>query len=164
MLKNHRRRPGRRLSALALMSGLTLASQIIPIEVAEAGEAAGFWTRSSRVDTTVDVLPGGLFEYNYKVVNTSRRSIDGEQFGEPVIVDWELPYFDDYGIDLNDARHLAGRLGRGHRDHRHAQTGNRLGRDRQLAGSGRRLLFRCRQSLYHGHPGAALVQPVFCRQ
>ncbi|MCP3867852.1 MAG: PEP-CTERM sorting domain-containing protein [Gammaproteobacteria bacterium] len=63
---------------------------------------------SSRVDTDTNDIGGGLRSYEYTVVNTSDSFgiPEGAQAfalpvfeGTPVIVDWELPWFDDGDID-----------------------------------------------------------------
>lgn len=95
--------PRRGRPTLALLSGLTLACQFGFLAPAEAGAPSGSWVRSSQVDATVSPAGAG-FEYQYTVVNTSEFVPGGiDEIGglnEPVIVDWELPYFDDFNIDL----------------------------------------------------------------
>lgn len=77
--------------------------------IAQAGDLIRGWERDSQVtDSVTD--NGGVFSYDYTVINTSSRcdilsgnpfcelEFDGEVFLEPVIVDWELPWFDDAAI------------------------------------------------------------------
>ena len=55
------------------------------------------WEPSSQVTDTV-TQNGSKWEYSFTVKNTSALSLNGNLETEPVIVDWEIPYFDDAGI------------------------------------------------------------------
>ncbi len=91
-------------NALAMASVLFVAPSLV-----HAGIAFNGWERDSRVtDSVTD--SAGTFSYEYTVINTSFRcnvnptnpecenEFDGEVFAEPIIIDWELPYFDDAAI------------------------------------------------------------------
>ena len=76
-----------------LAAGLLL----VPTMDAVAGNG-GLWERASQVTDVVTNNGGGSWTYNYTVHNTSSVQPDGELRDEPVIVDWELPWFIDAGI------------------------------------------------------------------
>lgn len=78
---------------LAILVGSTVS-----IQTAQAGVAAGGWTRSSTVDSTVTNNGNGTWTYAYTVNNTSLQN--GGPDAQPILVDWELPWFGDAGIDL----------------------------------------------------------------
>lgn len=88
---------------LALTGALALAGVIAPAEQALAGLAAPNWSQASHVSDVVTNNGDGTWTYNYTVHNDSTS--DSTFYGgvdsvppEPVIVDWELPYFNDAGI------------------------------------------------------------------
>ncbi len=63
---------------------------------ATAGVAAG-WTRNSTVTDSVTDNGNGTWTYGYTVNNTSLQD-GGNDPEQPLIVDWELPWFGDAGI------------------------------------------------------------------
>jgi len=63
---------------------------------AEAGISAG-WERSSHVEDNVIDNSDGTWSYEFTVFNDSFFSGYGG-FEQPLINDWELPFFDDMGI------------------------------------------------------------------
>lgn len=64
---------------------------------AQAG-VNGPWTRDSRVSDQVINNQDGTWDYRYTVKNTSKVSQTGADLDQPIIVDWELPWFGDAGI------------------------------------------------------------------
>lgn len=64
---------------------------------AHAGTTVAGWTRSSQVGDAVVDNGNGTWTYNYTVRNTSQQN-GGPDFLEPIVVDWELPWFGDAGI------------------------------------------------------------------
>jgi hypothetical protein len=109
-----RQRLALRLSPPALCAVVLLAA--VAETLAGGTPPAPQWTRSSKVETAVSDNGNGTFTYEYTVFNTSMdvsfiptANGNGELFpNEPVIVDWELPYFDDAGFDLSDVLSPAG--------------------------------------------------------
>jgi len=88
-------------SLLGMAAALTLT-----FSTAHAGAPfGGLWDRSSLVEDDVSES-GGVFTYNYTVINTSTRcaefgpGCDFHEGGDPLIIDWELPYFTDSSINL----------------------------------------------------------------
>ena len=65
---------------------------------AHAGVSQGLWTRASHVGDTVTDNGNGTWDYGYTVFNDSFADMYGTDPFEPLIVDWELPYFSDAGI------------------------------------------------------------------
>jgi len=78
---------------------MILVISTVVIQPAEAGVAGIGWTRSSTVDSTVTNNNNGTWTYGYTVNNTSQFSEVGPD-PEPILVDWELPWFGDAGIDV----------------------------------------------------------------
>ncbi len=67
---------------------------------ASAGIGEVPWTRASSVTGDVTDNTDGTWAYDYTVYNDSfEDSTYGEYGGTPIIIDWELPWFDDAGID-----------------------------------------------------------------
>lgn len=60
------------------------------------------WERKSHVSDTVVDNQNGTYTYTYTVHNDSDQNPNGTDELEPFVVDWELPYFDDAGFDIND--------------------------------------------------------------
>lgn len=79
---------------------MALVVSTVAMQPAEAGVPAGGWTRSSTVDSTVTNNNNGTWTYGYTVNNTSLFTAQGLEPNQPVLVDWELPWFGDAGIDL----------------------------------------------------------------
>ena len=74
----------------------TLAFCLGAAQPASAGINGG-WTRSSSVTATVADIGGGAWRYAYTVKNTSQFDEIGPD-PRPILVDWELPWFDDANI------------------------------------------------------------------
>lgn len=69
---------------------------------ASAGVGEVPWTRASSVIGDVTDNNDGTWTYDYTVSNDSVEDFAyGEYGGIPIIVDWELPWFDDAGIDTS---------------------------------------------------------------
>ena len=77
-------------------TGFALLATVAAIQPAHAGTLGG-WTRSSTVTDSVVDNGNGTWTYNYRVNNTSRFDEMGPD-REPILVDWELPWFGDAGI------------------------------------------------------------------
>ncbi len=73
-----------------------LAFGFIASQPAMAGTAGG-WTRSSTVTDSVVNNGNGSWTYSYTVANTSQQNGGFDQ-QQPILVDWELPWFGDAGI------------------------------------------------------------------
>lgn len=88
-IKNHLGLPALALSgALLLTSGAVLA-----------GASEPPWSQASHVTDTVDDNNDDTWTYGYTVFNDAFVDFaNGAYGGEPLIVDWELPYFADAGI------------------------------------------------------------------
>lgn len=79
---------------------MVLAIGAIAMQPAQAGTAgAGGFTRSSTVDSVVTNNNNGTWTYGYTVNNTSQFTELGTE-PSPILVDWELPWFGDAGINL----------------------------------------------------------------
>jgi len=78
-----------------LATAVTFAGALSVSEPAIAGLANSF-NRASRVSDVVTDNGNGTWTYQYTVRNTS--TFGGNDLTEPVIVDWELPWFGDAGI------------------------------------------------------------------
>ncbi len=83
----------RALQAFAL-AALTTLGATLP---AHAGQPAS-WTRGSTVSDGVTNNGDGTWTYSYTVNNTSRPEDGGPDARQPILVDWELPWFGDAGI------------------------------------------------------------------
>jgi PEP-CTERM motif len=77
---------------------MLIASSLLVVQSAEAGVAIGGWVRSSSVDSLVQNNNNGTWTYNYTLNNISQFTETGPD-QQPFIVDWELPWFGDAGID-----------------------------------------------------------------
>lgn len=101
----------RALPMQAALGLLLLAALAMPWTPAVAGVAAPEqFTQSSKVEGELSPAGGGLTRYSYEVFNTSEPVGGGAAAaffvtvgppivnGEPIIVDWELPFFGDAGI------------------------------------------------------------------
>lgn len=82
----------RALPALAIAALATIGA-VLP---SHAGLPGG-WTRSSSVSDSVTNNGNGTWTYSYTVNNTSQQN-GGPDSQQPILVDWELPWFDDAGI------------------------------------------------------------------
>ena len=82
----------------AAMLAIFLATSLTAMQTATAGEAGG-WTRSSTVNDLVVNNNNGTWTYNYTVNNTSQFTRIGVD-PQPFLVDWELPWFGDAGINV----------------------------------------------------------------
>lgn len=78
---------------------MLIASSLLVVQSAEAGVTIGGWVRSSSVNSQVQNNNNGTWTYNYILNNTSQFTETGPD-PQPFIVDWELPWFGDAGIDL----------------------------------------------------------------
>lgn len=78
---------------------MVFALGALAVQPAEAGVTGG-WTRSSTVTDIVTNNGNGTWTYGYTVNNTSQFTSQGLEPNQPVLVDWELPWFGDAGIDL----------------------------------------------------------------
>jgi hypothetical protein len=86
-----------RLAAAPLCAAaIVTAAGSFAVGDAHAGLPAT-WTRSSAVGDTVTDNGNGTWSYDYTVRNTSQQD-GGPDEREPIIVDWELPWFGDAGI------------------------------------------------------------------
>jgi len=85
----------------AAVRGLTAAVALSCTTAAITPAYAGIsgFTRNSQVTDSVVDNGNGTWTYRYTVFNTS--TFGGQDQTEPVIVDWELPWFGDAGIDTN---------------------------------------------------------------
>ena len=79
---------------------MVFALGALAVQPAEAGVSAGGFTRSSTVTDLVANNGNGTWTYNYTVNNTSLFTSQGLEPGQPLLVDWELPWFGDAGIDI----------------------------------------------------------------
>ena len=86
-------------------AGLAASLALISSSAVSGILAGGPWDRTSQVtDNVID--NGGSFTYEFTVINTSERcrldlpgvSCNFFETGDPLIIDWELPYFDDAAI------------------------------------------------------------------
>ena len=84
------------LKLLALAGAISAAALSGYPAGAEAGISAG-WERASHVEDNVIDNSDGTWSYEFTVFNDSSFSGDGG-FEQPLIRDWELPFFDDMGI------------------------------------------------------------------
>jgi len=82
-------------AAFGLMVAAALSGMALTTEPAFAG-TGGFIRNSKVTDSVTD--NGGTWTYNYTVYNTSFFGPSGD-ITRPVIVDWELPWFGDAGIN-----------------------------------------------------------------
>ena len=80
---------------LLLKAAAAVALGLLAAQTANAGISAN-WTRSSTVTDSV-TNNNGSWTYRYTVNNTSLQSDTGKD-REPILVDWELPWFGDAGI------------------------------------------------------------------
>ena len=78
---------------------MVFALGALAVQPAEAGVSAGGFTRSSTVTDIVANNGNGTWTYNYTVNNTSQFTAQGLE-RTPLLVDWELPWFGDAGIDI----------------------------------------------------------------
>ena len=89
----------RTVQALACAIGST--ALLAPTSGALAGSPV-FWERASHVSDSVTDNGNGTWDYGFTVHNDSSFGAPEGFFQEPVIVDWELPFFDDAGFDIGD--------------------------------------------------------------
>ena len=87
----------RRFGKSAAIVGAALAL-LLGVQQSSAGTAAVPWTRNSTVGSSVVDNGDGTWTYGYKVSNTSFQSALSAELDEPILVDWELPWFGDAGI------------------------------------------------------------------
>lgn len=77
-----------------------LALGLIAAQPTIAGAPSSFWTRSSTVTDSVIDNGNGTWTYGYTANNTSQcTGPDCERLSPPILVDWELPWFGDAGIN-----------------------------------------------------------------
>ena len=88
------------LRLLAMVGMLALSTAIAP--VANAVQIVHTWVQQSSVTGggTYDSVTGN-WNYAYTLQNDSYESSSGTTNGQPIIVDWELPWFSDEGIAPN---------------------------------------------------------------
>ena len=79
---------------------MVFALGALAVQPAEAGAPApAGWTRSSTVTDVVTNNGNGTWTYGYTVNNTSQFTAQGLEPNQPFLVDWELPWFGDAGIN-----------------------------------------------------------------
>ena len=78
---------------------MLLFTSLSAMHSAQAGVAPGGWVRSSTVNSIVTNNNNGTWTYGYTVNNTSQFTEIGRD-PRPFLVDWELPWFGDAGINL----------------------------------------------------------------
>jgi len=85
-------------STFTLLAVLSSGALLMYSGTVSAGFSANLWDRQSKVTDSVTDNNDGTWTYDFTVHNTSVPNSEGEQ-GPPFIVDWELPWFGDAGID-----------------------------------------------------------------
>jgi len=84
-----------------LLATVMLAASTLVAVSANAGTPPEPWTQASHV-TDIVTDNSGSWNYQFTVFNDSTCNIDPGtcyfEIGEPIIIDWELPYYDDMGI------------------------------------------------------------------